>query len=95
MAIKLKGVSCKWDLFDEDNMNKLGYNEFFNGGTMKIKGEWYAWVTSAYGQDEGKIKNVVLGHCREAQADLVFMFMVGVVCIATALMLFLKKRKGY
>jgi hypothetical protein len=53
------------------------------------------WVTYKYGDDTKKIENSISGHCRESQADLVFMFLVAALMIATALMLFLKKRKGY
>jgi hypothetical protein len=89
-------VSCKWDESNVDNIYKLGYNELFNGGDMKFPdGEWVPWVFWQYQNNDNKAKDVLLGHCRESQADLVFMFMVAVVCIGTALMLFLKKRKGY
>ena len=88
-------MSCKWDNGDPENILKLGYNEFFNGGWRKIRGTWFPWISSEYQNDADKGKDVLLGHCRESQANLVFMFMVAVVCVTTALMLFLKKRKGY
>jgi hypothetical protein len=89
-------VSCKWDESNPDNIFKLGYNELFNGGDAQDEnGEWIPWVAAKYYNNEKKLKDVLLGHCRESQADMVFMFMVAVVCIGTALMLFLKKRKGY
>jgi hypothetical protein len=94
-AVKLKGVSCKWDAFDSDNNLKLAANELFNGGIWHFDGEDYVWVGQQYENDPEKLLDVVVGHCRESQADLVFMFMTAVLLIITALMLFLKKRKGY
>jgi hypothetical protein len=95
LAVKTKGVKCSITTDDEGNLYKLVYNELFNGGRMNVKGGAVYWIQYAYGDDTKKIENVITGHCRESQADLVFMFLVAALMIATALMLFLKKRKGY
>lgn len=42
-----------------------------------------------------KFAERVVGKCRESKADMVFMFLTAGLFIGTALMLFLKKRKGY
>jgi hypothetical protein len=94
-AIKLKGVTCKISgSFDNDA--KLALNDFFNGGCQKYKGKSYCWgLTEASGYSENKARNVVLGHCRESQADMVFMFLTAALFLVTAGMAFLKRRKGY
>lgn len=93
-AIKLKGVSCKIT-YDDSNNSKLAYNDWFNGGSMKVGKETYYWVTDKYYPNQKKIENSILGHCRESQADMVFMFLTGAVFLVTALLLFLRRRKGY
>jgi hypothetical protein len=85
-------VTC--NLNNLDNAVKLATNEFFNGGCVKLGKNEACWVAS---QDwsEKKVEDSILGHCRESQADMVFMFLTAGLFIATALMAFLRKRKGY
>ncbi|KAF2032180.1 hypothetical protein EK21DRAFT_61429 [Setomelanomma holmii] len=94
LAIKLKGVKCS-DTDDLSNAFKLAENDLFNGGWMKIKGKMYAWVASQYGDNGNKIRDVILGHCRESQAAMVFMFLAAALLIVSGLLAFLRKRKGY
>ena len=105
LAVKLKGVSCNYDTFSNPNSSKLAYNDLFNGGCTKSKNDkttcWNWWMTAdekdadTYQINDGRLGPVLEGHCRESRADMVFMFMVAVLLLATALMLFLRRRKGY
>jgi len=94
-------VSCK---YDNKNAEKLAYNDILNGGCMKSRSDkltcynWYMNSDKAepeYTVIDSKLGPVLEGHCRESRADMVFMFMVAVLLLATALMLFLRRRKGY
>jgi hypothetical protein len=93
MVIKLDGVSCDSDTSSK-NAEKLIYNELLNGGCEKIDGKKYCYFL-------GEVDNLLkwsarlVGKCREGKADMVFMFLTAGLFIGTALMLFLKKRKGY
>jgi hypothetical protein len=88
-------VTCKIDA-SVDNNYKLAFNDFFNGGCQKYKGKSVCWgTTEASGMSEKKAANVLLGHCRESQADMVFMFLTAALFLVTAGMAFLKRRKGY
>jgi hypothetical protein len=79
---------------DVSNGLKLAENDFFNGGCIKLGKEWACWVASQDWSSK-KIVDSILGHCRESQADMVFMFLTAGLFIGTALMAFLRKRKGY
>jgi LPXTG-motif cell wall-anchored protein len=48
-----------------------------------------------YFDNESKAEDVVLGHCRESQATMVFMFLAAALFVTSGLVLFLRKRKGY
>lgn len=90
MALKLNGVKCTIDLNDDSNLVKLA-NDMFTGGVR----DGVAWIAWKYQGDVEKTKNALLGHCREAQADTVFMFLTAVVLLVSGVMLFLKAKKGY
>jgi hypothetical protein len=94
LAIKLKDVTCK-DFLDKTNSTKLATNELFNGGCLKVGKNTACWVFSQYIDNMDKAVAVVLGHCRETQATMVFMFLAAALLIASGLMMFLRKRKGY
>lgn len=94
MVIKLKGVTCKAD-GSTGNSSKLRDNDLFNGGCANSKDPLTCWVLNQYIQNENKYEDVILGHCRESQAAMVFMFMATVLLLLSALMGFLRRRKGY
>lgn len=83
MALKLKGAQCKGNK-SEENSRKLVYNDMLNGGCLDKE-------TCYWFRDLGKI----LSHCRESQADFVFMFLIAVLLAASALLTFLRIRKSY
>ncbi|KAH7402762.1 marvel domain-containing protein [Pyrenochaeta sp. MPI-SDFR-AT-0127] len=83
MAIKMKGAQCKDD-GSLENANKLVRNDMLNGGC--IDKETCYWFS-----DPDKI----VSHCRESQADFVFMFLIAALLAASALLTFLRMRKGY
>jgi MprA protease rhombosortase-interaction domain-containing protein len=58
-----------------------------NGGNRRV-----IWQ---YQDNEQKASDIILGHCREGQAAMVFMFMAAVLLLASGLMGFLKRRKGF
>jgi LPXTG-motif cell wall-anchored protein len=62
---------------------------------MKFKGVSSCWVYSTYATNPKKLVDVMLGHCRESQATMVFMFLAAALLIASGLMMFLRRRKGY
>lgn len=82
MALKLKGVTCSKNT-DVDNAWKIGRNDIINGGCDKDACYWYDNVDK------------MLSNCRSSQADMVFMFLLVVVLAASALLTFLRMRKGY
>lgn len=84
-------MSCK-SSYDVANNVKLGRNDWFNGG---CRSKNTCWVFVEYFDNESKAEDVVLGHCRESQATMVFMFLAAALFVTTGLMLFLRKRKGY
>ncbi|KAI8938023.1 hypothetical protein NX059_005697 [Plenodomus lindquistii] len=90
MAVKLDGVKCE-NKGSVDNGIKIVENELFNGGTRN----GVTWVEYQYQENEKKYVDVVLGHCREVQADTVFMFLTAVVFLVSGVLLFLRARKGY
>lgn len=85
MAIKLRGVQCKNNQ-DQSNGDKILGNDMLNGGCLKNQGCY--WVLK---QDA----NQILSNCRSSQADTVFMFLTVAVLFASALLTFLRMRKGY
>lgn len=79
-----------------DNGLKLVGNDWFNGGCQKAaKGVEVCWVEYEYRDDNKKGVDVILGHCKEAQADFVFMFLTTGVVIVCALLVWLRMRRGY
>jgi hypothetical protein len=95
LALKLKGVTCKVWTSERSNDEKLINNDLFNGGCQKFGKETFCWVGSQYQSNVNKMVAIILGHCRESQAVMVFMFLAAVLLIASGLMAFLKRRKGY
>lgn len=85
MAIKLQGVQCK-DGQSESNSEKILGNDLLNGGCIKNVGCY--WILK---RDVGQL----LSSCRSSQADTVFMFLTIAVLFASALLTFLRMRKGY
>lgn len=95
LAIKLKGVTCRWNGIGNSNDQKLLSNDLFNGGCMKFESGTGCFNEFKYSKNLGKLPGVLEGHCRESQATMVFMFMTAVLLLASGLMGFLKRRKGY
>lgn len=91
MAIKLNGVKCEVNGSD-DNSEKIVWNDMFNGGCRK---DDICWLYYQYQDNPQKAVDIVVGHCREAQADTVFMFLTAVLLLVSGVFLFLKARKGY
>jgi hypothetical protein len=58
-------------------------------------GKGYRRCGVSDGTEADKVVGKVLGHCREAQADTVFMFLTAAVMLVCALMVFLRMKKGY
>jgi hypothetical protein len=95
-AIKLGGVKCRIDYADTNNNDKLVKNEWFNGGCRKVNnGMSICWSEYKHGGNAQKALDTYVGHCKEAQADTVFMFLTAVVMIVCALLVWLRMRKGY
>ncbi|KAH8723893.1 marvel domain-containing protein [Phaeosphaeriaceae sp. PMI808] len=93
MTLKLDGVKCSINQKDYANNIKL-VNEIFLGGCTGKGDKKVCWLSSAYANNEKKAREILLGHCRESQADMVFMYLATAAFIASALILFLRKRKG-
>jgi hypothetical protein len=95
-AMKLKGVNCKFTIDDINNLNKISQNEWFNGGCQKASDSstvcWTNYSNRGSGQ---KTLDAYLGHCRQASADTVFMFLTAVVMLVCGLMVWLRMKKGY
>lgn len=62
-----------------------------NGGTR----DKVTWVEYQHQKNVKKAEDVILSHCREAQADTVFLFLTAVVLLVSGVLLFLRARKGY
>jgi hypothetical protein len=84
-------VTCK-SSNDEVNGSKILYSDLMNGGCLDSKDWTTCWVPLNEGK---KAEGIILGHCRESQAAMVFMFMATVLLLVGALMGFLRRRKGY
>lgn len=95
LAIKLKGTDCKVSDSDVAEGTGILLNDLFNGGCKKFGKDTACWVLREYDLNEKKIEDVLLGHCRESRAAMVFMFMATALLLASALMGFLRRRKGY
>lgn len=72
---------------------KLLKNEWFNGGCRKYNGKLFCWNGSNHTAKQ--FLDTCVGHCKEAQADTVFMFLTAVVAIVCGLLVWLRMRKGY
>lgn len=92
MAVKLNGVKCSADEEDANNALKLVGNNIFTGG-VRNGHTWFEYDAGYRG--DKKAVNTILGHCKEAQADTVFMFLTAIVLLVSGVMLFLRARKGY
>lgn len=101
LVVKVKDVKCKWGSVDDsDNRWKLANNDLFNGGGGAIcgqfeDGDYGCYLPGQTEQDGSKLVDIVTGHCRESSAAMVFMFLTAALFLASGLMLFLRKRKGY
>jgi hypothetical protein len=73
---------------------KLARNDLFNGGVRMIEGEEWPWVAAEYSDDPNKLADVIIGHCMESQAAMVFMFLAAAVLVVSALVGFVRARKG-
>ncbi|KAL6705876.1 hypothetical protein ACN47E_006336 [Coniothyrium glycines] len=93
-AIRLGGVQCKIDASAANNQKVLD-NDWFNGGCLKFDGTKGCWVLAEYGDNAKKAVNILLGHCREAQANTVFMFLTAVVFLVSGTLLFLRSKRSY
>ncbi|KAH7406150.1 marvel domain-containing protein [Phaeosphaeria sp. MPI-PUGE-AT-0046c] len=92
LVIKLKGVNCKLNMDNLSNAADLALNELFNGGCHDAK-SGMCWINVQPWSDNKMIKSLE-GHCRESKADMVFMFITGGLFLVTALLIFLKQRRG-
>ncbi|EUC46110.1 hypothetical protein COCMIDRAFT_93693 [Bipolaris oryzae ATCC 44560] len=90
-AFNLRGVDCKMRAEDPSNVEKMIDNEWLNGGCREYK---FCWNGFKYG-DESKAIAVYEGHCKEAKADSVFMFLTAIVMLVCALLVWLRMRRGY
>ncbi|EMD65733.1 hypothetical protein GGP41_010596 [Bipolaris sorokiniana] len=91
-VVKLAGVDCELSAEDPGNLKKMAENEWFNGG---CHGSGFCWNNYKYGKNLSKAIAVYEGHCKEAKADTVFMFLTAVVMIVCALLVWLRMRRGY
>lgn len=90
LAVKLDGVKCEIN-DSARNAVALVENELLNGGTR----DKVTWVEYQHQKNVKKAEDVILSHCREAQADTVFLFLTAVVLLVSGVLLFLRARKGY
>lgn len=75
---------------------KLARNDWFNGGCQEAsKGGEVCWIEYKYYDNRAKAIDVLVGHCKEAQADFIFMFLTTAVIIVCALLVWLRMRRGY
>jgi hypothetical protein len=88
-------VVCKAFTADPNNGEKIVNSDLMNGGCQNINKKTACWVAFQYQSNIDKVVATLLGHCRESQAVMVFMFLAAVLLIASGLLAFLKKRKGY
>ncbi|XP_014559198.1 hypothetical protein COCVIDRAFT_24469 [Bipolaris victoriae FI3] len=91
-AINLAGTDCEMSAEDPSNINKMIENEWFNGGCQS---PGFCWNGYEYSRNPSKQIAVYEGHCKEAKADAVFMFLTAVVMIVCALLVWLRMRRGY
>jgi hypothetical protein len=68
------------------NAAKLITNDIFNGG---CRGDW-CWYWFAENDP-----NTMKSRCRSTQADCVFMFLTVLVLAVSAMLAYLRMRKGY
>ncbi|KAF2132366.1 hypothetical protein P153DRAFT_421320 [Dothidotthia symphoricarpi CBS 119687] len=85
LAIKLRGVSCR--SYGADSSDKLAGSEILNGGCRAH--ECYYFL-----QREGWPGHLV-ARCREARADMVFLFLVGGVVGGCGVLAWRRGRRGY
>ena len=83
-------MTCKDDGI-QSNAEKLAWNDLFNGGCTEDD----CWVYWQYARNPTKARDIVLGHCRESQATMVFMFLTAALLLVSGLLAFMRKRKGY
>ncbi|KAI4951055.1 hypothetical protein J4E86_007564 [Alternaria arbusti] len=86
LALKISGVDCDADTSFE-NAAKLIFNDIFNGGCRADDDCWYWHLEND--------RNTMKSRCRSTQADCVFMFLTVIVLAVTALLAFLRMKKGY
>ncbi|KAH6878129.1 marvel domain-containing protein [Alternaria rosae] len=86
LALKISGVDCDADTTIE-NATKLVLNDIFNGGCIAKDNCWYYY--------EKNDPNTMKSRCKSTQADCVFMFLTVIVLAVTALLAFLRMKKGY
>lgn len=84
LAIKISGVDCNGDI-DYHSAAKIVFNDIFNGGCRRDDQCWY-WFTDP---------EVMVSRCRSTQADCVFMFLAVLVLAVSAMLAFLRMKKGY
>jgi hypothetical protein len=86
LAIKISGVDCDADTTLK-NFSKLVTNDIFNGGCISDTKCWY-WF-------DVNNPNNMKSRCKSTQADCVFMFLTVLVLAVTAMLAFLRMKKGY
>ncbi|KAI4929381.1 uncharacterized protein J4E92_005045 [Alternaria infectoria] len=86
LALKISGVDCDGDTTIK-NATKLILNDIFNGGCRAEDECWYYYAEND--------PNTMKSRCKSTQADCVFMFLTVVVLAVTALLAFLRMKKGY
>jgi len=91
MAVKLDGVKCSATEGERNGAKILG-NDILTGG-IRDGITWLQYDIEYRGEE--KAVDTLLGNCRKAQADAVFMFLTAIVLLVGWLMLFLRARKGY
>ena len=75
-----------------DNASKLVANPMFNGGCRATDS---CWAGYQYHDNPQKMVSAMVGHCRETQANTVFMFLTVGVLMGSAVLGFARARKGY
>lgn len=86
LALKISGVDCDGDTTIK-NATKLILNDIFNGGCRAEDECWYYYAEND--------PNTMKSRCKSTQADCVFMFLTVIVLAVTALLAFLRMKKGY
>lgn len=96
LTIKTGGAKCSADPLDLDNLIKLS-NEIFTGGCKSSNNNSvkFCWADTLRVKNNTRpVFDFITARCKEATADMVFMYLAAVCFIVSAIVLFLRKRKS-